>query len=126
MRIFQNPLLFKMYRKLCLDLTTSFRRTNVRLHLVEFSRHTALAFVPSGSTNCYIANSDFTMLRRPVAQVCLCRFKRDNDTNVFTWFMVGMVMAPTYILLCLGSICLCANLEFFTQTFALVMVVSSH
>lgn len=30
--------------------------------------------------------------------------------HVFTWFIVGTVMAPTYILLCLGSACLCANL----------------
>lgn len=30
--------------------------------------------------------------------------------HVLTWFMVGVVMAPTYILLFLGSICLGANL----------------
>lgn len=30
--------------------------------------------------------------------------------HVFAWFMVGVVMAPTYILLALGSICLFANI----------------
>ncbi len=29
--------------------------------------------------------------------------------HVFAWFMIGVVMAPTYILLVLGSICLLAN-----------------
>jgi hypothetical protein len=30
--------------------------------------------------------------------------------HVFAWFMIGVVMAPTYILLGIGSICLLANL----------------
>ncbi|XWK90606.1 MAG: hypothetical protein U7127_11305 [Phormidium sp.] len=30
--------------------------------------------------------------------------------HVFTWFMVGVVMLPTYILLTLGSVCLTINL----------------
>lgn len=30
--------------------------------------------------------------------------------HVFTWFMVGVVMAPTYILLGLGSFCLFTNM----------------
>lgn len=29
--------------------------------------------------------------------------------HVFAWFMIGVVMAPTYILLGLGSICLFVN-----------------
>ena len=29
--------------------------------------------------------------------------------HVYTWFAVGVVMAPTYILLSLGSVCLCLN-----------------
>jgi len=51
--------------------------------------------VPSGSSQsgCYIANSDFTMLRRPVAQVCLAAgiasiFASVMILHVFTWFMV--------------------------------------
>jgi len=64
------------------------------------------------------------MLRRPVAQVCLAAgiasiFASVMILPVFTWFMVGMVMAPTYILLCLGSICLCANLGESRRRFAL-------
>ncbi len=30
--------------------------------------------------------------------------------HVYTWFAVGVVMAPTYILLLLGSVCLCLNM----------------
>ncbi|OKH36855.1 hypothetical protein NIES2119_15655 [[Phormidium ambiguum] IAM M-71] len=30
--------------------------------------------------------------------------------HVFTWFMIGVVMLPTYILLSLGSLCLTINL----------------
>lgn len=30
--------------------------------------------------------------------------------HVFTWFMIGVVMVPTYILLTLGSVCLTINL----------------
>ncbi|MGA9383176.1 MAG: hypothetical protein WBV73_30810 [Phormidium sp.] len=29
--------------------------------------------------------------------------------HVFTWFMIGVVMLPTYILLTLGSVCLTIN-----------------
>jgi hypothetical protein len=29
--------------------------------------------------------------------------------HVFTWFMIGVVMLPTYILLTLGSVCLIIN-----------------
>lgn len=30
--------------------------------------------------------------------------------HVLTWFMIGVVMPPTYVLLCLGSVCLGINL----------------
>lgn len=30
--------------------------------------------------------------------------------HVFTWFLVGIVLTPTYILLCLGSSCLLINI----------------
>jgi len=30
--------------------------------------------------------------------------------HVYTWFMIGVVMIPTYILLSLGSVCLAINL----------------
>lgn len=57
----------------------------------------------------------FTVLRRPSTQVWQAAgiasiFALVMILHVFTWFMVGMVMAPTYILLGLGSTCLCINL----------------
>ncbi|MCL1475666.1 hypothetical protein [Argonema antarcticum] len=30
--------------------------------------------------------------------------------HVFTWWAIGVVMAPTYILLCLGSVCLAISI----------------
>ncbi|GET36218.1 hypothetical protein [Microseira sp. BLCC-F43] len=30
--------------------------------------------------------------------------------HVYTWFAIGVVMPPTYILLSLGSVCLCLNI----------------
>ncbi len=37
--------------------------------------------------------------------------------HVLTWFLIGVVMPPTYILLSLGSLCLVTNLvSFFCQT----------
>lgn len=86
--------------------------------LAEFSRHYCIgicAFLVPANLVATSLTVIFTMLRRPVAQVCLAAgiasiFASVMILHVFTWFMVGMVMAPTYILLCLGSICLCANL----------------
>jgi hypothetical protein len=41
--------------------------------------------------------------------------------HVFAWFIIGVVMAPTYILLGLGSICLLVNLKaiFSCRSFAI-------
>lgn len=57
----------------------------------------------------------FTALRRPQAQVWQAAgiasiFALLMVMHVFTWFAVGVVMAPTYILLWLGSTCLFTNL----------------
>ena len=56
-----------------------------------------------------------TVLRRPVSQVWQSAgiasiFAVLMLLHVWTWFMVGVVMAPTYILLCLASTCLLTNL----------------
>ena len=56
----------------------------------------------------------FTALRRPQAQVWQAAgiasiFAVGMILHVFTWFVVGVVMAPTYILLWLGSSCLFTN-----------------
>jgi len=57
----------------------------------------------------------FTALVRPTVQVWQVAgiasiFALLMIWHVFTWFMVGIVMAPTYILLWLGSSCLFTNI----------------
>lgn len=57
----------------------------------------------------------FTALRRPYSQVWQAAgiasiFALVMIWHVFTWFVVGVVMAPTYILLWLGCSCLITNL----------------
>ncbi|MBW4562341.1 MAG: hypothetical protein KME32_14550 [Mojavia pulchra JT2-VF2] len=57
----------------------------------------------------------FTLLGRPVIEIWQTAaiasiFALLMILHVFAWFMIGVVMAPTYILLGLGSICLFANL----------------
>ncbi|MER3495211.1 MAG: hypothetical protein C4323_25445 [Mastigocladus sp. ERB_26_2] len=57
----------------------------------------------------------FTLLGRPAIHIWLTAliatlFALLMILHVFAWFMIGVVMAPTYILLGLGSICLLANL----------------
>ncbi|HEY9636692.1 MAG TPA: hypothetical protein V6D14_25055 [Coleofasciculaceae cyanobacterium] len=56
----------------------------------------------------------FTGLRRPQAQVrqvalLACLPALVMVLHVLTWWMIGVVMAPTYILLWLASICLGIN-----------------
>lgn len=55
-----------------------------------------------------------TLLGRPVIQIWQTAliasfFALLMILHVFAWFMIGVVMAPTYILLALGSICLFVN-----------------
>ena len=57
----------------------------------------------------------FTVWRRSALQVCLAAgiasiFALVMILHVFTWFMIGVVMPTTYILLWLGFSCLVANL----------------
>ncbi|MBD2434839.1 hypothetical protein NIES592_12940 [Fischerella major NIES-592] len=57
----------------------------------------------------------FTLLGRPAIHIWLTAliasfFALLMILHVFAWFMMGVVMAPTYILLGLGSICWLANL----------------
>ncbi|MFN6568125.1 hypothetical protein [Dendronalium sp. ChiSLP03b] len=54
-------------------------------------------------------------LGRPTTQVCQTAgmasiFAFVMVLHVYTWFIVGVVMAPTYILLCLAITCLLTNL----------------
>ncbi|MBD2777056.1 hypothetical protein [Iningainema tapete] len=57
----------------------------------------------------------FTLLHRPAVQIWQAAgiasvFALLMILHVLAWFMIGVVMAPTYILLGLASICLLANL----------------
>ena len=57
----------------------------------------------------------FTVLRRPKAQVWKAAAIAALPAlvmvfHVVTWFMIGVVMAPTYILLWLAATCLSINL----------------
>ncbi|MBW4683123.1 MAG: hypothetical protein KME19_24015 [Microcoleus vaginatus WJT46-NPBG5] len=57
----------------------------------------------------------FTVLRRPKAQVLTAAAIAAIPAlvmvfHVVTWFMIGVVMAPTYILLWLAATCLSINL----------------
>jgi hypothetical protein len=56
-----------------------------------------------------------TALRRPQVQVWQAAgiasiFALVMVFHVFTWFLVGVVMVPTYVLLWLGTSCLLTNL----------------
>lgn len=86
--------------------------------LAEFSRAYCVSIcaflVPANlvATSLTIA---FAVLRRPPVQVWQATgiasiFALAMILHVFTWFQVGVVMAPTYILLWLGSTCLLTNL----------------
>ncbi len=57
----------------------------------------------------------FTLLHHPTVQVWQAAgfasiFSLLMILHVLAWFMIGVIMAPTYILLGLASICLLANL----------------
>ena len=88
------------------------------LHSVsEFSRAHCLsicAFLVPAILVTTSATMIFTALRRPQAWVWQAAgvasiFAIVMILHVFTWFVVGVVMAPTYILLWLGSSCLFTN-----------------
>lgn len=86
--------------------------------LAEFSRTYCIgicAFLIPANLVATLLTIIFTVLRRPAAQVCLAAgiasiFASVMILHVFTWFMIGVVMAYTYILLGLGSVCLFASL----------------
>lgn len=91
------------------------------LHSVsEFSRAHCVsicAFLVPAILVATSATMIFTALRRPQAWVWQAAgvgsiFAILMILHVFTWFVVGVVMAPTYILLWLGSSCLITNVGF--------------
>ncbi|MCA1990789.1 MAG: hypothetical protein LDL41_01905 [Coleofasciculus sp. S288] len=85
--------------------------------LFEFSRANCIAicaFLVPANLLCTLQTIVFTGLRRPQAQVrqaalLACIPALVMILHVFTWWAIGVVMAPTYILLCLGSTCIGIN-----------------
>ncbi len=86
--------------------------------LFEFSRSHCVeicAFLVPANLLATLRTVILTGLRRPFAQIWVATtiatfFAGLMVLHVMTWFFVGVVMAPTFILLGLGSICLLVNL----------------
>ena len=86
--------------------------------LAEFSRTHCVsicAFLVPAILVATSATIIFTLLRCPSVQVWQAAgigsiFALVMIWHVYTWFLVGVVLAPTYILLWLGSTCLLTNM----------------
>ena len=95
--------------------------------LAEFSRANCIGIcaflVPAN-----LVTTTLTMiaaLRRPPAQVWLAAGIAIVPAlvmvmHVFTWFIIGVVMVPTYVLLGLGTTCLLTNLGAIAYSYNLV------
>lgn len=73
------------------------------------------AFLIPANLLATISTITLTLLHRPAVHIwqsfaIACTFALLMILHVVAWFMIGVVMAPTYILLALASICLVANL----------------
>lgn len=85
--------------------------------LFEFSRTHCLAicgFLVPANLLATLTTMILTALNRPRFQVWIsaaisCIPALVMVLHVFTWFAIGVVMAPTYILLCLAATCLIIN-----------------
>ena len=86
--------------------------------LFEFSRSHCLeicAFLVPANLLATLRTMILTGFRRPSAQIWLAAAIATCCAglmvlHVITWFLVSVVMAPTFILLALGSVCLAMNL----------------
>lgn len=86
--------------------------------LAEFSRNNCIgicAFLVPANILTTLLTMILTFLNRPLGQVWIstglaCLFASVMMLHVYTWFMIGVVMAPTYILLSLAVTCLLTNL----------------
>ncbi|GCL43388.1 hypothetical protein H6F39_13520 [Anabaena sp. FACHB-1250] len=86
--------------------------------LAEFSRNNCIgicAFLVPANILTTLLTIILTFLNRPLGQVWIstglaCLFASVMVLHVYTWFMIGVVMAPTYILLSLAVTCLLTNL----------------
>ncbi|MBD2739261.1 MULTISPECIES: hypothetical protein [Nostoc] len=87
-------------------------------NLIEFSSTYCIgicAFLIPANLLATSSTIIFTLLGRPTIEIWQTAFIASFFAllmilHVFAWFTIGVVMAPTYILLGLGSICLLANL----------------
>jgi hypothetical protein len=86
--------------------------------LAEFSRGNCVsicAFLVPANLTATVFTMVFAALRRPSHQVWKAAgiasiFAFVMILHVYTWFSIGVVMAPTYILLWLAITCLLTNL----------------
>ena len=86
--------------------------------LAEFSRNNCIgicAFLVPANILTTLLTMILTFLNRPLGQVWIstglaCLFASVMMLHVYTWFMIGVVMLPTYILLSLAITCLLTNL----------------
>ncbi|BAZ66641.1 MAG: hypothetical protein KME28_20970 [Pelatocladus maniniholoensis HA4357-MV3] len=85
--------------------------------LAEFSRTNCVsicAFLVPANLLATLLTMIFAALRRPSSQVWQlaitgCIFAVVMILHVYTWFMIGVVMIPTYVLLWLAITCLVCN-----------------
>ncbi|MDZ8187969.1 MAG: hypothetical protein RMX96_24350 [Nostoc sp. ChiSLP02] len=85
--------------------------------LTEFSRNNCVAictFLVPANLLFTILTMVLTALRRPSHQIWQSAaiasfFASVMILHVYTWFMIGVVMAPTYILMSLAISCLLTN-----------------
>lgn len=97
--------------------------------LADFSRANCISIcallIPANLISTFLTLY-LTVLRRPPVQVWQMAgigniFAVLMLYHVFTWFMIGIVMAPTYILLCLGSICFFTNIVAIAYNYKLTL-----
>lgn len=101
--------------------------------IFEFSRTNCVAicaFLVPANFLLTLQTIILTTLRRPQVQVrqaalLACIPAVVMVLHVFTWLMIGVVMAPTYILLWLGSTCLVINLWAITNSQSIVRLVQA-
>jgi hypothetical protein len=86
--------------------------------LFEFSRTHCVAicaFLVPANLLATLTTLVLTGMGRPIGQIRMSvaialLFAGLMVLHVLTWFMVGVVMIPTYVLLVLGTVCLAINL----------------
>jgi len=101
--------------------------------IFEFSRTNCVAicaFLVPTNLLLTLQTIILTTLRRPQVQVrqaalLACIPAVVMVLHVFTWLMIGVVMAPTYILFLLASTCLVINLWAITNSQSMVRLLQS-